>query len=112
MTPGLVQICFNRSRFAGTPTTAQKGLDTENSWQAAHQSLCLEGLAEKAGRPAGHRFFLDAGFGAGRDHDHRQRAVAQTELALEFKAVHARHLDVSDGTSELSKVDRCQEILG
>jgi hypothetical protein len=44
----------------------------ENSLEAIRQCFRLKRLAEKAGRPAGHRFLLGAGFGASGDHDHRQ----------------------------------------
>src|SRR5258705_12920428 len=95
-----------------TLNNSSKSLDIENLLQAVHQSLCLEGLAEKAGRPAGHRFLLDAGFGAGGDHDHRQRTMANAELAFELEAVHPGHLDVGDGAGKLSKIARCEKILG
>jgi hypothetical protein len=48
---------------------------SENSLEAVHQLLRKKRLAEKAGCAAGHRLFLDAWFGTGGDHDHRQRAL-------------------------------------
>jgi hypothetical protein len=67
----------------------QNRLDPEDPVETVGQCLGLEGFAEKAGCAAGHRFFLDAGFGAGGDHDHRQRTMAYAEFTLEFEAVRA-----------------------
>src|ERR1700752_4801525 len=79
------------------PAAAKTSNALENSLEAVRQHLRLKRLAEKAGRPAGHRLFLDAGFGAGGDHDHRQRIMGRAEVPFYFETVSPGHLGVSYG---------------